>query len=106
MWPPNPQKWWSTLMSRLSESTLFPYTTLFRSARCGGGAGGLGQAGRAGSLSRLLPAHGLRQRWRTRPPPSPTQDPYAGGGRGQRVQHGRLDPLHPFIEFFVGEFFL
>src|SRR3712207_7474048 len=88
------------MIRRPPRSTLFPYTTLFRSQRAGAGGGGRG-AGRGGPVGggHRRPAGlragrgGLRRRGQLPPGADP--------GRGQDRKSTRLNSSHANISYAV-----
>src|SRR3712207_7029163 len=92
------------MIRRPPRSTLFPYTTLFRSVQGSGSGGGVGQLG-AGQASPLEPCH---RPWPRPPAGPPAAGPFAAfaqsacpAGSGRDRKSTRLNSSHANISYAV-----
>src|SRR3989442_11636347 len=83
------------MIRRPPRSTLFPYTTLFRS-EAGGGGGGVRRA-----LAHLSGVGGPGQPPGRSPPPFPAPPPACGGDRPGDRKSTRLNSSHVRISYAV-----
>src|SRR5256885_6982585 len=93
------------MIRRPPRSTLFPYTTLFRSHRRDRGGVGGSCAGRRAAFRQVLPAISVRRRLSPSPAPREREGPRAqrweGEGLSKDRKSTRLNSSHLVISYAV-----